>query len=186
MFRRFLKRVLFPPMVIIAALIMFVEEWLWDHLTTAMGWLARTRVMRAVEARLALLPPYAAAAAFLLPGLLLLPVKIAALYLIAHGHAFSGLGVIIAAKLIGTACAARLYSICRPALLKIRWFAWLHDAIIRLKTRLYAAIRSLPGWDTAVRWKQKIKSWLPRGGHFSRRWRAVVFILRSRFLGKGH
>ena len=173
-------------MIIIAALIMFVEEWLWEHLTTAMGWLARTRVVRAVEARLALLPPYAAAAAFLLPGLLLLPVKIAALYLISHGHAVSGLGMIIAAKLIGTACAARLYSICHPALLKIRWFAWLHDAIISLKTRLYAAIRSLPGWDTAVRWKQKIKSWLPRGGHFSRRWRAVVFILRSRFLGKGN
>ena len=171
-------------MVVIAALIMFVEEWLWDHLTAVMARLAKLPPVRALEAWLAGLPPYGAAAAFLLPGTLLLPVKIAALYLIAHGHAFGGLSMVIAAKLIGTACAARLYSVCRPALLKLGWFRWLHDAIIRIKTKLYNAIKSMPGWALAVRWKNAIKSWMPRGGHFTRRWRAVGFLLRKRFSRK--
>lgn len=184
MIRRLLKSLLFPPMVIIAALLMFIEEWLWDHLTAAMARLARTRVVRALEVRLSRLPPYGAAAAFFLPGLLLLPVKISALFLIAHGFALAGLAVIITAKVIGTACAARLYAVCRPALLKLGWFRWLHDTVIRLKTRLYAAIRAMPGWATAVRWKNFIKSCIPRGGHFSRRWRAVGHMLRKRFSRK--
>ena len=181
MLRRLLKRILFPPMVVLAALIMFVEEWLWQRLSALMARLARTAPVRALEAWLASLPPYAAVAAFLLPGALLLPVKLAALYLIAHHHAIAGLTVIFMAKIIGTACAARLYSVCRPALLTLRWFRWLHDAIIRIKTRLYTAIKAMPGWAMAVRWKDKIKAWLPRGGALSRRWRAVVWFLQTRF-----
>jgi hypothetical protein len=184
MLRRFLKKLLFPPMVIIAAIIMFAEEWLWEHLAALMAKLAKTAVVRALETWLAGLPPYGAVAAFLLPGTLLLPVKLAALYLIAHHHAVAGLSVIIAAKLIGTACAARLYSVCRPALLSLRWFRWLHDAIIRIKTWLYDTIKAMPGWETAVRWKNKIKSWMPRGGHFSRQWRAIVWFLRHRVFRK--
>lgn len=180
MLQRLLKRILLPPMVIIAAVIMFVEEWLWDHLAALMRRLSRTAPVRALEAWLAGLPPYAAVAAFLLPGTLLLPVKLAALYLIAHHHAVAGLTVIIAAKLIGTACAARLYAVCRPALLTLRWFRWLHDTIIRFKTWLYSAIKAMPGWETAVRWKNKIKSWLPRGGALRRRWHAIVWLLRNR------
>ena len=62
-------------MVVIAALIMFVEEWLWDHLTAVMARLAKLPPVRALETWLGGLPPYGAAAAFLLPGTLLLPVS---------------------------------------------------------------------------------------------------------------
>ncbi|MEK0449573.1 MAG: hypothetical protein RL088_1841 [Verrucomicrobiota bacterium] len=184
MFRRILKRVLLPPMVVIAALIMFVEEWIWDHLAAVMAWIAKARIIRALESWLSKLPPYGAAAAFLLPGTLLMPFKLAALYLIAHHHAIAGLSVIISAKIVGTACAARLYAICHPALLQLGWFRWTRDAIVRLKTRLYDAIKAMPGWALAVRWKNAIKKWLPRGGHFSRMWRAIGQILRKRFSRK--
>lgn len=171
-------------MVIIAAILMFVEEWLWEHLAALMARLAKTAAVRALEAWLAGLPPYGAIAAFLLPGALLLPVKIGALYLIAHHHALAGMCLIVAAKLVGTACAARLYAVCRPALLTLGWFRRLHDTIIRVKAWLYDAIKAMPGWATAVRWKNAIKSWLPRGGHFTRRWRAIVWFLRNRVFRK--
>jgi hypothetical protein len=171
-------------MVIIAAFIMFVEEWIWDHLAEAMKWIARARIIRALESWLSRLPPYGAAAAFLLPGTILMPFKIAALYLIAHHHAIAGLSVIFAAKIVGTACAARLYTICHSALLQLGWFRWTRDAIVRLKTRLYDAIKAMPAWELAVRWKNAIKAWLPRGGRFTRMWRATGQLLRKRFSRK--
>ena len=184
MIRRFLKKLFYPPMVILAAAIMFFEEWIWDHLTTFMAWVARARVFRWLEKRLAALPPYGAMAVFLIPGLMLMPVKLAALYLIAHGHAAGGLSTIIAAKLIGTAIVARIFAVCRPALLTVGWFRRLYEWIVRLKTQLYTAIKSMPAWAAAVRWKNAIKSWLPRGGHFSRRWKAIGHVLRRKFSRK--
>jgi hypothetical protein len=181
MFRRTLKRLLMPPMIIIAAMIMFFEEWLWNHLTTAMAWVARARIFRWLEARLARLSPYAAMVVFIVPGLLLLPVKIAALFLIARGFAFSGISVIVLAKLIGTAIVARLFTVCRPALLTVGWFRRVYEGILAVKARLYAAIRAMPGWAAAVRLKAAIKAWLPRGGFFLRRWKAIGQILRKRF-----
>lgn len=184
MIRRFLKKLLLPPMVVVAAAAMFIEEWLWDHLAAAMAWIARAPFFRRLEAKLAALHPYAAMVVFLVPGAMLLPVKIGALYLIAHGHAGLGLLLILAAKFLGTAIAARLFTVCRPALLTVRWFRWTYQSILRLKTRLYAAIKAMPGWATAVRWKNEIKARLSRGGHFIRRWKAIGLLLRRRFSRK--
>ena len=80
MIRRFLKKLLTPPMIVIAALIMFFEEWLWGKLTSFMEWIARLPALRGLETRIAALPPYPAMAVFLLPGLLLLPVNIFAVW----------------------------------------------------------------------------------------------------------
>ncbi len=184
MIRRFLKKILLPPMVVIAAMIMFFEEWLWDTLTAATARIARTRVFRWMDARLAALPSYAAMAVFLVPSVMLLPVKIAALYLIAHGHAGGGLLIIIAAKLIGTAIVAHIFAVCRPALLNVRWFRRLYEWIIRLKNRLYTAIKAMPGWALAVRWKNAIRARLPRRGFLARRWKAVSQVLRRKFSRK--
>ena len=184
MIRRFLNSLFFPPMVILAAAIMFIEEWLWDHLATFMAWVARARVFRWLEAGLAALPPYAAMAVFLVPGAMLLPVKIAALWMMARGHPGGGLLILIVAKVVGTAIVARIFTVCRPALLTVGWFRRLHDVVVRLKNRLYTAIKSMPAWATAVRWKNAIKARLPRGGHFTRRWKAIGYVLRRKFSRK--
>ncbi len=184
MFRRLLKKLFYPPMVILAAAIMFFEEWLWVHLANFMAWVARARVFRWLERRLAALPPYGAMAVFFVPGLMLLPVKIAALFLIAQGHPGGGLLIIVAAKVLGTAIVARIFAVCRPRLLTVVWFRRIYEWIARLKTWLYTAIKSMPAWAAVVRWKNEIKSWLPRGGHFTRRWKAIGFVLRRKFSRK--
>ena len=181
MFRRIFKKLFIPPMVIVAAAIMFFEEWLWDHLTEFMAWVARARIFRWLEARLSLLPPYAAMAVFLVPGALLLPVKIAALYLMARGHPGGGLLIIIVAKVIGTAIVARIFTVCRPALLTVGWFRRLYEGIVRMKTRLYTALKAMPAWSRAVRWKNAIKASLSRAGLLSRQWRAIGQLLRRKF-----
>ncbi len=184
MFRRFFKKLFIPPMVILAAALMFFEEWLWDHLTAFMARVARAPFFRWLEAKLAKLPPYGAMAVFLVPGLMLLPVKIAALFLITRGHAGAGLSIIIAAKLVGTAIVARIFAVCRPALLTVRWFRRLYEAVNRLKTRLYTAIKAMPAWHTAVRWKNAIKARMPRRGMLARQWKAIGELVRRKFSRK--
>ena len=184
--RRFFKRLLTPPMIVIAALIMFFEEWLWDRLTAFMARVARLPVLQRLEVRLAVLPPYPAMGVFLLPGLLLLPVNLFAVWLTANGQALAGTALLIGAKLAGTAILARLFAVCKPSLLTVGWFRKLYEGLVRLKTRLYSAIKAMPAWQTVVRWKNAMKARVAkffhrwRGGHFKRRWKAIVQLMKRR------
>ena len=75
-------------MALLALLILF-EEWGWVPLQRLMARLGRLPVLRRLEAAVARLPPRAALAVFLLPTLLLLPVKLLALWLIGQGKALN-------------------------------------------------------------------------------------------------
>lgn len=133
------------------ALLILFEEWGWEALSAALGQLARLPPVRWLETRIAALPPYGALAVFLLPSLLLVPVKLAALWLIAHGHAGLGLLLVVLAKLVGTAVLARLFSLTRASLMRLAWFARLHDRWIAFKDELLAAVRASAVWQSAHR-----------------------------------
>ena len=182
MLRRFFRRILTPPMVVLAALFIFAEEWLWVRMTAAMAWVARWRVIQSLERWLARLPAGAAVACFFLPGLLLLPVKVAALFLIGRGHVISGVGVIVGAKVLGTAVVARLFSVCKPVLMGIGWFRAGHDWMLGVKESIYTKLRAMEAWQRAARLAIRAKLWLRRikPGVIARRWRAIGMRLRRR------
>ena len=182
MLRRSFRRILTPPMVVLAALFIFVEEWLWVRLTAAMGWVARMPAIRTLENGLARLPAWAAVACFFLPGLMLLPVKIGALYLMGRGHVISGVGVIVLAKVLGTAVVARFFTVCKPVLMGVGWFRAGHDWLLRMKELLYAKLKAMPSWRQAVALKDRAKRWLRtfKPGLIARRWKAIGAKLRRR------
>lgn len=182
-----LKRFLTPPLIVVAALLMWIEEWLWEHLKTLTAWIAKLPLLRWIEKSLERLPPYPTMAVFLLPGALLFPVKLGAVWLMTHGQVLLGLGVIVAAKVIGTAVVARLYVICQPKLMTIRWFARVHDWLTTTRDRLYAAIRAMPLYQATQAklsaFKQTVKHMLRviRGRRgLGARWRAIRRWLRRR------
>src|SRR5262245_66211540 len=111
--KKFLKRLLAAPFVLIAAVIVLFEEWLWDDLQRIAAAIGRLPLLRQAESLIAGLPPYAALAMFGAPSLLLIPVKLAALYFIAHGQPMLGLMTAIAAKIAGTAVVARVFVLTR-------------------------------------------------------------------------
>ncbi|MFX8297390.1 hypothetical protein ABTL30_20455, partial [Acinetobacter baumannii] len=76
-------------------------EWGWEPLRRAFALLARLPVIRQLEGLLRRLPPRWAFVVLVLPSLLILPVKLAAVWLVTRGHALLGVGIIIAAKLVG-------------------------------------------------------------------------------------
>jgi hypothetical protein len=140
--KRLLKRLLAAPFVLIAAIVILFEEWLWDDLQRIATAIGRLPLLRQVESLIASLPPYVALAMFAAPSLLLIPVKLAALYFIAHGQPMLGLMTAIGAKIAGTALVARIYTLTHSNLLRIGWFAWLHGWFLAFKTRIHEAIKS--------------------------------------------
>ena len=145
------------------AIWIFFEEWIWDTMLACMAWLGRLPPVHWAETQIARLPRYAALIAFLIPAAVLLPFKLAAFWLIAHGNAVYGLWVFIVAKVIGTAFLARIFSLTKPALLTIGWFSRAYFAIARWKERLYAYVRALPAYqrirERARTLKLAIKAW---------------------------
>ncbi len=137
---------------LLAALWIFLEEWVWDAMQACMAWLGKLPGVRWCEARIAGLPPHAAMVAFLIPAAILLPFKLLAFGLIARGHGLLGLQVFVVAKIVGTAFLARIFALTRPALLTIGWFARLHAAFTAWRDRVYAYVKSLRAWRAAKAW----------------------------------
>jgi hypothetical protein len=173
------RRALELPLVVIAALLFLFEDFLWAWLERLLGALARLRAVAWLEARIARLPPYPAMALFLVPVLLLLPAHLAALYLAARGRFAAALAIYVVVKLVGTAMLARLFVLCRPALLSLPWFARLCAWVLRAKTWLYAQVDAIPAWQATRRVLSRIKERLrpgtlrARSNAIRRRWRRI-------------
>ncbi|MEO6595254.1 MAG: hypothetical protein ABIP94_10925 [Planctomycetota bacterium] len=143
---------------IVAAVWVVLEEWIWNSLTAAMAWLGRVPPVRWLEARIARLPSFAAMGVFLVPMALLLPAKILGLWLIGTGRVKLGITVFVGAKIIGTAVAARLFTLTKPALLRIAWFRRFYTWFTRWRDRLHDYLRSLRVWQQAKAWIAKVKA----------------------------
>ncbi len=149
-----------------AALWLFIEEWLWEAMLSLTSVLAKLPPVRWVESQIGRLPPYAALVAFLIPVAVLLPFKLVAFWLIAHGNSMLGAIVFVVAKIIGTAFLARIFALTKGALMTIAWFARAHNALQAWKQRIYAYVRALPLYRvmrSRVRvFKRQIKIWWQR------------------------
>jgi len=147
------------------ALLILFEEWGWEPLSRLVASLLRLPLLSWVERRIAALPPYAALVVFALPWLLLLPVKLLALWLIAAGQSLLGVMAIVVAKFVGTATVARLFTLTRPALMRLAWFSAGYTRWRTWKEALVAQVRTSEAWN----WGQAVKRDLRRR---LKRWRA--------------
>jgi len=153
------RRRLGAALVYVAAALLLLEQWLWNVGARLMALAAAVLPLAGLERRIRALPPFAALCVFLLPGLLLFPVKIIALLAIAHGHAAAGICTIVAAKVAGAAAVARLYALTLPALLTMAWFAWGHARFLVLRERWIALLRASGAWRALRRLTGRIDSW---------------------------
>lgn len=142
---RRLRRILLSPLILLAALVFALEDWLWDPITRLVQRLLRWPLLRSLDALVRRLPPYASLAVLLTPGLMLMPLKFAGLALIAHGHPGLGLMLFAAAKVAGTALLAWLWAAVQPQVRRITWAARAIDRLLHLKAAVYAAVLAWPG-----------------------------------------
>jgi hypothetical protein len=154
---------------LLLALVLLFEEWGWRPLAELLSLLARFRLWARVEGWISSLPPYGALVVFALPSLLLLPVKLGAFWLLAHGKVLWAGGFLAGAKVVSTALVARILLLTKPALMQLRWFAGLHDWLMPWKEAIFARIRASWVWRYGrmlkTRAKQAIRrvwgSWRP-------------------------
>jgi hypothetical protein len=159
---RGLRRLVRAPLLFLAALLVLFEDFLWAWLDAALEGLARLPVVRRLEAAIARLPPYPAMALFLVPVVVLLPAHLTALWLAAIGHFGTAAAIYIAVKLVGTAMLARIFHLCQPALLSLRWFARLYAWVVDVKRRIYAQVEALPLWRAAKAVTARLREMLRR------------------------
>ena len=139
------------PLLVAAFAIILLEETIWRWARALGTLLARIPLFAAIERLVPRLDARLVLGLFLIPIALLFPLKLAALWLIGTGRPFTGLALIVAAKMVGTAFSARLYTIAEPRLLELPLFVRLHGVVTRLVARAHAYLDASPAWQAARR-----------------------------------
>jgi len=147
-------RRLLRPLWFAVAVLFLVEEWLWrvlsDGIRRAVDAIGFPRLRERVAAAILRLPPLAALLLFLVPGLLLLPVKLLGLSLLARGHWLAALVVLGAAKVAGAGVTAFIFQSTRPQLLRLAWFRWVHERALRVLAWAHGKVDPF---------KQQVRQW---------------------------
>ncbi len=157
-----LWRVLRGCGLVLAAIVLFIEEWGWKPLTGFAAWLARFLHLQRVEARIAAAPPRVALLLFLAPAVLLFPIKLLALWLIQGGRAGLGIALIVAAKVLGTAFVGRLFILVERQLMTFPWFARVLLWWRQTRAKVTEAVRRSAPWRTARALRRLWGMWLRR------------------------
>lgn len=180
---RRLKRALLAPLWALAAVVVLFEELFWDQLQVVVARLARWSPVARLEAWAAARDRWTLLALFGVPVVLLFPVKLAALWLMGSGHVAGGLGVLIGAKVAGTAYGARLFVIGREKLLSIGWFAACHRFVVRVHDMVHAGLERTGIPALVRRARQAIRRWRSGAGQggFTRQ----VAAMKRRLAGRG-
>jgi hypothetical protein len=181
---RLLKKIIAAPFVLLAAIVILLEDWLWDDLARLAAAIGRLPVLRQIESFILRLPPYPSLLLFGIPSVLLFPVKFASLYLIAEGQPFLGFLVAAGAKVIGTALVARIFNLTKPRLIQISWFAYLYEKTTAFKKFIYDIIKSTRIYKIVhirkEQLKKALKAWKrSRKSIWRRRWDAARRFIRK-------
>ncbi|MBM3647468.1 MAG: major facilitator superfamily domain-containing protein 7 [Alphaproteobacteria bacterium] len=158
--KRHLKRALELPFVLLAAAVVFVEETLLRYLGLAMAALAKWPPLARLEGRLRRLPPWGALLVFAAPSVLVIPIKLAAVWFAINDRYALAILSLAIGKMLATALVARLYQVLRPTLLQIPSYRRIETWLFAWRDRLYTFVRTLPAWRRAVAVVQQTRAWL--------------------------
>jgi len=151
-------RRLLRPLWLFLALVFLIEAWLWSHLGPAVAWIAGRLGLPAFKARLATriarLPPVATLLIFLVPVVLLLPIKLLGLVMLARGSWLGALAVLVLAKMVSVAVTAFIFELARPRRLELGWFRWVYERIVAVLGWAHRQVDPI---------KQRLRAWIPRG-----------------------
>ena len=146
----------------ILILVVFVEEWGWRPLAALAAAIARWPPLAVLERCIRAAPRRVALALFLVPAILLFPVKLAALWLIQAGRPTLGITIIVAAKVAGTAFVGRLFVLVEAQLMTFPGFVQSVEWWRATRDRVMAALRQSVLWRSARAVRRVARRWLKR------------------------
>ncbi|MCX7068444.1 MAG: hypothetical protein NTW85_12215 [Methylococcales bacterium] len=136
------------------AIILIIEEWLWDTLSALGHFLACHLGFARFEQWLLKSSPYQALFAISVPILLITPINITAFWLLGNGLIVQGIALEIVAKLLGTLFVAHFFTLTKKQLLTFRLLAWIYNTVSYWL--IWAHERVIE--TEAYRWAKKIKT----------------------------
>ena len=156
------RRALTNAMLFVAATVLIFEEWLWEQSKALFARLARLPVVCSLETWIRELPPYPALALFMLPILVIYPLKVVALFALGRGYVTSGIAAFVMAKLVATAVFARLYQLTEPALLQLSWVRRGRDRFLAVRAYIHQWLDAHPFFREAKARIRAKMEWLAR------------------------
>jgi hypothetical protein len=139
------------PLWVVLALLFLLEAWLWDHLRPIVarivsvipwGWV-KPALVRLVDR----LSPQATLVVFVVPFIVLLPLKFLEFWFLAHRQWVAAIVVLVLAKLVGLGVTAFIFEVTKDKLLQMAWFRrvyafflwardWAHEKVAPITRRL--------------------------------------------------
>ena len=132
-----------------------------------------------LKARLATLvewlPPWAVLIVFVIPFIVLLPLKFLEVYFLVHRQWTGAVVVLVLAKLLGLGVTAFIFDVTKPKLLQMASFRWLYELSLVLLAKAHALIDPI---KTAIKRRMRRIMWLIKPGRSGRFFRRLARIRR--------
>jgi hypothetical protein len=161
---RGLDLLLLPP----ALLLVVTEHVLWAGSRAILRGVAGLGVVRAAHLWLGLLPPHAAVPLFLVPELCSHGAGLWATVLLARGHVIAATLIAVLIKGVATLVLVWIYQACEPSLLRVAWFARVHNTVLAVRRRVLDRVAPLR--ETALR---RLRASVARAGWLGQRFQRV-------------
>lgn len=151
-------------LLFILALIFIFEAWLFDVTGRAISLIvAHVPIERArqfVTRKIKNYSPWLTLTVFIIPFLVLLPLKFIAVFLLAKGYVLGGVSTIIFAKVLGLGVTSFLFAVCKPKLMQLRLIKWLYEHLVRLNAKAKAYVA--PYMAQIRKTVRELKAMLPK------------------------
>ena len=136
---------------VVLALLFLFEAWLWDRLAPIVGRIVAVipwgRIKPLLVRLVDRLSPQATLVVFVVPFILLLPLKFLEFWFQAHRQWVATIAVLVLAKLVGLGVTAFIFEVTKDKLLQMAWFRrlyefflwarhWAHEKIMPITQRL--------------------------------------------------
>jgi hypothetical protein len=148
-----MNHILKPFVFLVAAIYFLVDAAFLTLARPVARWLAGLWIFDSLRTWIVSLRPYPTLALFMVPVLVLEPVKPVAAYLTATGHIISGLTVLLVGEILKLALIERLFSVGRDKLLSIPAFEWCYDKLRQAREW----VESLEAWQLSRRFSLAAK-----------------------------
>jgi hypothetical protein len=119
------------------AVLFLIEAWLWDHLEPIVARLVAFIPWQGLKSALvrliARLSPQATLVVFVIPFILLAPLKFLEVWLIVKQRWIGAILVLVLAKLVGLGVTAFIFEVTKDKLLQMAWFRRVYEFFIWLR-----------------------------------------------------
>jgi hypothetical protein len=151
---------------VVLAVLFLIEAWLWDHLEPVVArlvaWIPWQGLKSALARLVGRLSPQATLVIFVIPFIVLLPLKFLEVWLIVKERWIAAIAVLVLAKLVGLGTTSFIFEVTKDKLLQMAWFRKVYSFFIWL--RAWAHEKVDPVRRRLRKWRRLLQP--PKGGRF--------------------